>query len=159
VPPKKGNVTLLLGLGCAGLLFLGGIGAASVYFFVVKPAQEVQKALTAAGGLASGATISVSDGGIVVQGPNGVSANVTDAGIVVQTPNGQAVPLGALGLAAGGAVCEQAATCCKNISEKTGNDPAALAVCNTFKSMPAVGCQQALAAYRRAAAGVGAACP
>jgi hypothetical protein len=145
-------MSLLLGLGCAGLLLLSAAGAAGFYFFVMKPAQEVQKALEAAG-----ATVSLSDGGIVVQGPGGLTANVTDGGIVVQAPGTPAVPLNSLG--AGGPACEQAAACCKKIAEKTGAAASALAACNQFQSLPAIGCQQALEAYKRSAAGVGATCP
>lgn len=147
---------LLLGLGCAGLLLLGGAGAAAFYFVVVKPAQDLKNAITSAGEL--GATVSVGDGGIVVQGPNGVIANVTDAGVVVQTPNGS-VPLNSLGLAAGGPVCEQAATCCRSIAQKSGAGAAALTACDNLKTLPTVGCQQALEAYKRSAPGLGAACP
>jgi hypothetical protein len=101
----------------------------------------------------------VSDGGIVVQGANGVSANVTDAGVVIQTPGGPAVPLGNLGLAQGGELCVQAATCCKNIAQKSGGEASNVSICETFKSMPTIGCQQALDAYKRSAASVGATCP
>jgi hypothetical protein len=148
----------LLGLGCAGLLVLSAAGAAGVYFYVIKPAQEVQQAVQAASEL-GGATVSLSDGGIVVQAPNGVTANVTDAGIVVQTPSGASVPLNSLGLQTGGPVCDQAAACCKSMAEKTGADPTALAVCGSFKSMPAIGCQKALESYRESAKALGAVCP
>jgi hypothetical protein len=151
-------VGLLLGLGCAGLLVLGAAGAAGVYFYVIKPAQEVKQAVEAASQL-GGATVSLSDGGIVVQEPNGVTANVTDAGIVVQTPGGATVPLNSLGLASGGPLCEQAASCCKSLAEKTGSDPSTLAVCGSFKSMPSIGCQKALEAYRQSAKALGAVCP
>ncbi|HEY3498548.1 MAG TPA: hypothetical protein VGK73_27850 [Polyangiaceae bacterium] len=161
----------MLGLGCAGLLLLSAAGAAAFYFFVVKPAQDVKNAITELGANVSitdggvvvqgpgGLTANVTDGGVVVQGPGGLSANVTDAGVVVQTPGGPAVPLNSLGLAAGGPVCEQASTCCTNAVKKTGGSASALDACNNLKTLPTIACQQALETYKRSAPALGVACP
>jgi len=165
------NPLVWVGLGCGALLLIGGAGAAWFYFSIFKPAQAVANAV-ASGGL--GATVSVSDAGVVVKlpGVGEVTAPAPTAepgaatpGTHAATPGG--VASGAAGAAAlpptavnlaPGASCAAAAACCKSMLEKSGAG-AQVAQCEQMKSAPEVVCANALATYRKTAPIVGAVCP
>jgi hypothetical protein len=136
---------MLIGIGCAALLVLGSGAALAAYFFVVEPAMELQEQAAAAASAAAGLglSVSLSDGGVTVQVPASALSGLSASG----------------GLAAGGPVCEQAAACCKSIAEKGGADPSAVAACENMKTLPLVGCTQALETYKRTAPIIGAKCP
>jgi hypothetical protein len=181
-PPKKSNAPLIIGLGCGALLLLGGAGAAWFYFSVVRPAQEVARAVSELdGGL--GATVSVSDAGVVVKlpGVGEITAAVPPAPGATEAPTAatpgaapparpgttptasvpavpSAVPTTNVNLTPGGPSCAAAAACCRAVLEKSGAT-AQVAQCEQLKTAPEVACAQALASQRQIAAAVGAKCP
>jgi hypothetical protein len=142
-PPQKKatNPIVWLGLGCGVLLFLVG-GAGAAWFF-----YTASRGLSSA--LAVGSALSVVDGGVTLTVPPGAAGG---AGGTLALP-------GPGGLATGGPVCEQAASCCRSMVAKSGGSPAAEAACDNMKGMPQVGCVQALETYKRSAPLVGATCP
>jgi hypothetical protein len=171
-----------VGIGCGALLFLGGAAAWGVYAFVVRPVQEAQEAASAITN-GTGASITVGDGGVVLNMPGvgQITAPTSDpaSGDKARAPSGGTASPGggatatptattttnpalpsvdAGSLAVGGASCVQAAACCHAVMEKTGAG-AQSAACDNMKSMPEVGCAQALATYRKTAPLVGAKCP
>jgi hypothetical protein len=87
----------------------------------------------------------------------GLSVSLSDGGVTVQVPATALSGLAAGG--AGGPICEQAAACCKSIAAKGGADPSAVAACESMKTLPLVGCTQALETYKRTAPIIGATCP
>jgi len=163
-----------LGLGCGALLAIGGAGAAWFYFSVFKPAQEVERAITAASGF--GATVSVSDAGVVVRLPGigevtaptaptaaGTSRSGSTPGA---TATSSATPSPTLtpptpsgGLATGGPSCDAAAACCKAMASKAGGQAQTVASCDALKASPEFACAQALATYKKMAPLVGVTCP
>ncbi len=172
-PTKKPNPLLWVGIGCGALLFLGAIGAWAVYAFVVQPIQEAQEV---ASGITNGtgASISVSDGGVVVRMP-GVGEITTPtaaptattpapnaAGAGTPSPTASSAPviptLDAGAMAVGGPSCAPAAACCRSLLEKTGAI-GQTGQCDQMKNMPEIGCAQALATYKKTAPLVGASCP
>jgi hypothetical protein len=58
---------------------------------------------------------------------------------------------GGSGAVASSEVCAQAATCCEAMVTKTGGDANALKACESIKTMPSIGCSQALETYKKAA--------
>lgn len=181
-PVKKSNPLVWVGLGCGALLFLGAAGAWGVYAFVVRPVQEAEAAASAIAN--TGASITVGDGGVVLnmpgvgqitaptsepegekaRAPSGGTLNPGSGTTLAPSPSGTTATNPALpvidagALATGGATCVQAAACCHAVMEKTGAGAQA-AACDQMKSMPEVGCVQALATYRKTAPLVGAKCP
>jgi hypothetical protein len=174
-----------VGIGCGALLVLGGAGAWGVYSYVTR-AQEATNLLAD-----SGASISVGDGGVVLNMPGvGQITAPTTPPVEAPAPGSPAVvtphpgsptpspgstthsgatsdagatptPIPTLDtgkLAVGGPSCAPAAACCRAVMEKTGAGAQA-AMCDNMKSMPEVGCAQALATYRQTASSVGAKCP
>jgi hypothetical protein len=133
---------MLVGIGCAVLLVLGAGAALAAYFLVVEPAMKLKEQAAAAASAANGL---------------GLSVSLTDGGVTVQVPATALSGLAAGG--AGGPVCEQAAACCKSMAEKGGGDANAIAACDNMKTLPLVGCSQALETYKRTAPILGATCP
>jgi hypothetical protein len=125
-----------LGVGCGVLLLLGGASAA--WFF-----YTASRGITAA--LEAGAALA--DAGVTLTPPAAGGAGGT---LIVPGPGG---------LATGGPACEQAAKCCRSMVAKSGGNPAAEAACDNMKTMPQIGCTQALETYKRSAPLVGATCP
>ena len=174
-PASKGNPLVWVGLGCGALLLLGGAGASWVYFSIVRPAQEAERAIKAAGGL--GASVTVGDGGVVVKLPgigevsaptapppaNAAPAAPDGPGVAPArpgTPLTPAVPsAGSPSLAAGGPSCVLATACCKSVAAKAGGQAQAVAGCDALSSAPEFACAQALATYRKTASLLGASCP
>jgi hypothetical protein len=169
----KPSPLLWVGLGCGALLLIGASGAAWFYFSIFKPAQMVASAVASAGGL--GATVSLSDAGVVVRLPGvgevtaaappaaepGAAAPGAQAaapGTTAGTAGASAVPAPTAVNLAPGASCAAAAACCKSMLEKSGAGAQA-AQCEPMKSAPEVVCAQALATYRKTAPLVGAVCP
>ncbi len=140
--------------------------------------------MTAASGL--GATISVSDAGVVVNlpglgqvtapaiptatstatSPSGVAMPGTHAGT---TPTSSAsgapttsptlvLPAPSGGLGTGGPSCEAAAACCKAMASKAGGQAQTVASCDALKASPEFACAQALATYKKMAPLVGVTC-
>jgi len=177
-PAAKTNPLLWAGLGCGALLLIGGAGSAYFYFAVFRPAQQLVAAATAASGL--GATVSISDGGIVLKVPGVAEINAAapeaaaTPGAATPGAGAQAAPgtppaAGSAGASAlpapttvtltpGGPSCAPAAACCKAMLEKTGAGAQA-GQCEQMKSAPEAICAQALATYRKTAPLVGASCP
>lgn len=136
---------MLVGIGCGLLLLLGGGASLAAYFLVVQPAMELQEQAAAAASAAGGL---------------GLSVGLSDGGITVQVPSSALSALAAPGaLTAGGPECEQAAACCKAMATKAGGDPSAVSACESMKTMPLVGCTQALETYKRTAPMLGIKCP
>jgi hypothetical protein len=161
-----------LGLGCGALLLVGGAGAAWFYFSVFKPAQEVERAVAAASGF--GASVSVSDAGVVVNLPG--LGQVTAPTAAATTPSGASTPGAAAtgsaaptptlvlptpssGLGTGGPSCDAAAACCKAMASKAGGQAQTVASCDALKASPEFACAQALATYKKMAPLVGVTCP
>jgi hypothetical protein len=140
-PPKKGTSPVVwLGVGCGVLLLVGGAGAA---WFFYTASQKISAAL------AVGSAIAFVDGGVAVTVP---PTGAGGAGGTVILP-------GPAGLATGGPSCELAAKCCRSMVAKSGGNPAAEAACDNMKTLPQVGCEQALETYKRSAPLIGASCP
>ena len=164
-----------LGLGCGALLLLGSAGAAWAYFYVFKPAQEVARAVTAASGF--GATVSVSDAGVVVNLPGlgqvtaptaPTAAGRTPSGAITPGATASAsagptptlvLPTPSSGLGTGGPSCDAAAACCKAMASKAGGQAQTVASCDALKASPEFACAQALATYKKMAPLVGVTCP
>jgi hypothetical protein len=140
-PPKKGTSPVVwLGVGCGVLLLVGGAFAA--WFF-----YTASQTLSAA--LAVGSALTLADGGVSVTVP---PAGAGGSGGTLVLP-------GPAGLATGGPNCELAAKCCRSMVAKSGGNPAAEAACDNMKTLPQVGCVQALETYKRSAPLIGATCP
>ena len=175
-PGKKTNPLVWVGLGCGALLAVGVAGAAWFYFSVFKPAQEVERAVTAAAS-GFGATVSVSDGGVVVKLPGlGEVTAPTAPTAAGTTPPGAAtpgatatssaaptptlvLPTPSSGLGTGGPNCDAAAACCKAMASKAGGQAQTVASCDALKASPDFACAQALATYKKMAPLVGVTCP
>ena len=65
---------------------------------------------------------------------------------------------GGSGSVASGDVCAQAATCCAAMVTKSGGNAEALKACESVKTLPSIGCSQALESYKKAAVALGFTC-
>jgi hypothetical protein len=172
---------LWVGIGCGVLFVIGGASAAWFGYSSYQTYEQAKSAVAAASGL--GATISVSDAGVVVKlpglgevdapvVPTATTTSITPSGPVphggAATPGGTAsasaaptptlvVPTPSSGLGTGGPSCDAAAACCKAMAAKAGGQAAAS--CDALKSSPEFACAQALATYKKMAPLVGATCP
>jgi hypothetical protein len=173
VSAKKPNPALWIGLGCGALLVLGAVGSWVAYAFVIAPMREAQEAVAGVTD-GTGASITVSDGGVVLKMPGVGEITTPTATPTAATPAPNAVgtstasptsttapvlpTVDAGSLTVGGPSCAAAAACCRSLLEKTGAT-AQTAQCDQMKSMPEIGCAQALATYKKTAPLVGASCP
>jgi hypothetical protein len=160
------------------LLLIGGASAAWMAYGWYQGMEQAKSAMAAASSL--GATVSVSDAGVVVRLPGLGEVSAPTAPTATSTsPSGGFTPGGAAthgaasagptptlvpptpsGLGAkGGPSCDQAAACCRAMATKAGGQPQAAANCDALKASPEFACAQALATYKKMAPLVGVTCP